>query len=161
MTIVGAIGFRDFLPHGPRQWSVVGLAIVIGLSTAATGVFPSNDGILVHGLAVMPAFVSRHVVLVLLAIWLWKQRRLLAVWSAVCATTGVAGTILLTIGLQVGITECLVFYPLPTWMAVSGAVIMLEPLRRAVPFFARMPWNLQWRGVIRSAPVSTDSISTM
>lgn len=39
-TIVGAIGFRDYIPHGPRQWSIITLAVVIGLSTAATGVFP-------------------------------------------------------------------------------------------------------------------------
>ncbi|MEV6071568.1 DUF998 domain-containing protein [Nocardia sp. NPDC052001] len=131
ITIVGAIGFRDYIPHGPRQWSIIALAIVIGLSTAATGVFPSNDGILVHGLAVMPAFVSRHVVLVLLSIWLWRRRRLVAMWSAVCASTGLTGTVLLTIGIQVGITERLVFYPLPTWMAVTGAVTVLGPLRRA------------------------------
>lgn len=139
LTIIGAIAFRDYLPHGPRQWSIVGLAVVIGLSTAATGFFPSNDGIVVHGLAVMPAFVSRHIVLILLAIWLWKQRRLVAVWSAFCASAGLTGTILLTIGLQVGITERLVFYPLPTWMAVTGAAIVLTPLRDAVRRRTRLP----------------------
>ncbi|WP_406230440.1 DUF998 domain-containing protein [Nocardia sp. NBC_01009] len=132
LTILGAIGFRDYIPHGPRQWSIVALAVIIGLSTAATGVFPSNDGIVVHGLAVMPAFVSRHIVLILLAIWLWKQRRLVAIWSAFCASTGLTGTVLLTIGLQVGITERLVFYPLPTWMAVTGAAIVLAPVRDAI-----------------------------
>ncbi|MFI5778932.1 DUF998 domain-containing protein [Nocardia sp. NPDC051570] len=133
LTIIGAIGFRDYLPHGHRQWSIVALAVVVGASTAATGVFPSNDGIIIHGLAVMPALVSRHIVLILLAIWLWKQRRLAAIWSAFCASTGLTGTVLLTIGLQVGITERLVFYPLPTWMAVTGAVIVLKPLRNAIP----------------------------
>ncbi|MBF6328455.1 DUF998 domain-containing protein [Nocardia transvalensis] len=133
LTIIGAIGFRDYIPHGRRQWSIVALAVVIGASTAATGVFPSNDGIIIHGLAVMPAFVSRHIVLILLAIWLWKQRRLAAIWSALCASTGLTGTVLLTIGLQVGISERLVFYPLPTWMAVTGAVIVLTPLRNALP----------------------------
>ncbi|MFD0364937.1 DUF998 domain-containing protein [Nocardia sp. GCM10030253] len=132
LTIVGAIGFRDLLPHGRRQWSIVALAVIIGLSTAATGFFPSNDGAVVHFLAVMPAFVSRHIVLILLAIWLWNQRRLVAMWSALCASTGLTGTVLLAIGLQVGITERLVFYPLPTWMAVTGAAIMINPLRAAV-----------------------------
>ncbi|MFD0359873.1 DUF998 domain-containing protein [Nocardia sp. GCM10030253] len=141
LTILGAIGFRDYIPHGPRQWSIVALAVIIGLSTAATGVFPSNDGIVVHGLAVMPAFVSRHIVLILLAIWLWKQRRLVAIWSAFCASTGLTGTVLLTIGLQVGITERLVFYPLPTWMAVTGAAIVLAPVRDAVRRRGQSPFT--------------------
>ncbi|AYF79224.1 DUF998 domain-containing protein [Nocardia yunnanensis] len=129
ITIIGAMGFRDYLPHGLRQWSIVALAVVIGLSTAATAMFLSNDGVVVHFLAVLPAFVSRHIVLILLTVWLWKQRRLVAVWSAFCAATGITGTVLLAIGLQVGITERLVFYPLPTWMAVTGTAIALTPLR--------------------------------
>ncbi|MEV0244953.1 DUF998 domain-containing protein [Nocardia sp. NPDC050712] len=133
VTIVGAIGFRDYLPHGPRQWTIVALAVVIGLSTAATGVFPSNDGIVVHFLAVLPAFVSRHIVLILLTVWLWRQRRLVAVWSALCAATGITGTVLLAVGgIQIGITERLAFYPLPAWMAVVGAAIAAAPLRNAL-----------------------------
>ncbi|WP_327144361.1 DUF998 domain-containing protein [Nocardia sp. NBC_01327] len=132
LTILGAIGFRDYIPPGRRQIWIVALAVVIGLSTAATGVFPSSDGIVIHGLAVLPALVSRHIVLILLSIWLWKQRRLVAVWSAVCAAAGIAGTVLLTIGLQVGISERLVFYPLPAWMAVTGAAVGLHALWRAI-----------------------------
>lgn len=131
VTIAGAIGFRDYIPHGPRQWSIVGLAVVIGTSTAATGIFPSNDGIVVHALAVLPALVSRHIVLILLAVWLWKQRRLAAVWSACCASVGIAGTVLMVVGLEIGVTERLVFYPLPTWMAVIGAAIVIASLRDA------------------------------
>lgn len=142
LTIVGAVGLRDYIPHGRRQWSIVALAVIIGASTAATGVFPSNDGIVIHGLAVLPALVSRHIVLILLAIWLWKQRRLAAIWSAVCASTGLAGTILFTIGLQVGITERLVFYPLPAWMAVTGAAVIGRPLRNAIPRRTRTPSGL-------------------
>lgn len=132
VTIVGAVVFRDYIPHGPRQWSIVALAVIIGLSTAATGIFPSSDRIVVHILAVMPAFISRHIVLILLAIWLWKHRRLVALWSAFCASTGIVGAVLMMIGLQVGITERLVLYPLPTWMAVTGTAIVLAPLRNAV-----------------------------
>lgn len=132
ITILGAIGFRDYLPHGPRQWSIVALAVIIGLSTAATAAFPSNDGVVVHFLAVLPAFVSRHIVLILLTIWLWKQRRLVAMWSAFCAAIGITGVVLLALGVQVGITERLVFYPLPTWMAVTGAAIVLAPLRARI-----------------------------
>lgn len=132
LTILGAIGFRDYIPPGRRQIWIVALAVVIGLSTAATGVFPSNDGIVIHGLAVLPALVSRHIVLILLSIWLWKQRPLVAVWSAVCASAGITGTVLLMIGLQVGISERLVFYPLPAWMAVTGAAVGLHAIRRAI-----------------------------
>ncbi|MBF6172358.1 DUF998 domain-containing protein [Nocardia blacklockiae] len=139
LTIIGAIGFRHYIPHGRRQWSIVALAVIIGASTAATGVFPSNDGIIIHGLAVLPALISRHVVLILLAIWLWKHRRLAALWSAVCASTGLTGTVLFTIGLQVGITERLLFYPLPVWMAVTGAAIVLTPLRSAISGRIRIP----------------------
>jgi hypothetical membrane protein len=132
VTIAGAVVFRNYIPHGPRQWSIVALAVIIGLSTAATGFFPSDDGIVVHVLAVLPAFVSRHIVLILLAIWLWKHRRLAALWSAFCASAGIVGVVLMMIGLQIGMTERLVLYPLPTWMAVTGAAIVLAPLRNAV-----------------------------
>ncbi|MFI6999901.1 DUF998 domain-containing protein [Nocardia sp. NPDC050175] len=139
VTIAGAIGFRDFLPCGRRQWAIVALAIIIGLSTAATGLVPSSDGVVVHFLAVLPAFVSRHIVLILLTVWLWKQRRLAAVWAAVCALAGITGMIVLAVGLQIGITERLVFYPLPTWMAVTGAAIALSPVRDAVRQLIRPP----------------------
>ncbi|WP_405166217.1 hypothetical protein OG203_14720 [Nocardia sp. NBC_01499] len=36
---------------------------------------------------------------------------------------------LLAIGPQIGITERLIFYPRPTWMAVTGAAIALKPIR--------------------------------
>jgi len=141
LTIIGAIGFRDYIPHGRRQWSIVALAVIIGASTAATGVFPSNDGIIIHGLAVMPALVSRHIVLILLATWLWKRRRLVALWSALCASAGLTGTVLFTIGLQVGITERLVFYPLPAWMAVTGAAIVFRSFRTVLPEY---PWRSRY-----------------
>ncbi|MGW1741207.1 DUF998 domain-containing protein [Nocardia sp. NPDC001965] len=131
VTIAGALVFRHYIPRGPRQWSIVVLAVIIGLSTAATGLFPSDDGIVVHALAVMPAFVSRHIVLILLAIWLWKHRLVMALWSAFCASAGLVGAVLMVVGLQVGITERLVLYPLPAWMAVTGAAIVLAPLRNA------------------------------
>ncbi|MFD3507771.1 DUF998 domain-containing protein [Nocardia sp. NPDC058666] len=132
LTIVGAVGLLDYLPRGRRQWSIVALATIIGLSTAATGLFPSNDGIVVHFLAVLPAFISRHIVLILLAIWLWKHRRLAAIWSGLCATAGLTGTVLMTVGLQIGITERLVFYPLPIWMAVTGTTIAFTAARAAI-----------------------------
>lgn len=139
LTVVGAIGLLDYIPHGPRKWSIVVLAVVIGASTAATGVFPSDDGIVVHVLAVMPAFVSRHIVLILLTIWLWKNWRMAAIWSGLCATAGLTGTVLLMIGLQVGVTERLVFYPLPAWMAVTGTAIVVTTVRTAMP----------WRRIVR------------
>ncbi|MFC8381872.1 DUF998 domain-containing protein [Nocardia sp. NPDC057272] len=140
LTVVGAIGLLDYIPHGPRQWSIVVLAVVIGASTAATGVFPSDDGIVVHALAVMPAFVSRHIVLILLTIWLWRNWRMAAIWSGLCATAGLTGTVLLMIGLQVGVTERLVFYPLPAWMAVTGTAIVLTTARTAMPWRRTLRW---------------------
>ena len=44
-TIVGAILLREFIPEGYRRKSVLTLAVITGLSTAATGLFPSNDGV--------------------------------------------------------------------------------------------------------------------
>ncbi|GAB0101361.1 hypothetical protein JMUB6875_03250 [Nocardia sp. JMUB6875] len=54
---------------------------------------------------------------------------------------GLTGTILLTIGLQVGSTERLIFCPLPTWMAVTGPVNVFEPLRNAFPRWIPTPWG--------------------
>lgn len=139
LTIVGAVLFRHFVPHGYRQWSIVWLAVITGVSTAATGLFPSNDGIVVHFLAVMPAFVSRHIVLILLAIFLWKQRRLVAVWSAICALTGLVGAVLLMTSVQIGITERLVLYPLPAFMAVTGLAVLLTSLTRTITTKIRPP----------------------
>jgi hypothetical protein len=125
-------------------WTLAFLYLLVELVTATawkTDYSFRYDSIVVHSLAVMPALVFRHIVVILLAVWLWKQRRLAAMWSAFCASTGPTGTVLLTIGLQVGITERIVFYPLPTWMAVTGAAIMLTPLRRSV-----RPSNRRRRG---------------
>lgn len=133
VTIIGAVLFRGFIPHRYRQRWIVSLAVLTGLSTAATGLAPSNDGIVVHVLAVLPGFVSRHIVLILVAVWLWKQRRLVAVWSAICALTGLLGTALLAVSVvQIGISERLVLYPLPAFMAVTGAAVLSTTLTNAV-----------------------------
>lgn len=133
LTIIGAVLFRGYVPHGYRQWWIVSLAILIGMSTAATGFVPSNNGIVVHLLAVLPGFISRHIVLILLAIWLWNQRRLVAVWSATCALTGlVGGVLLMGSAVQIGISERLVLYPLPAFMAVTGAAVLSTTLTKAV-----------------------------
>jgi hypothetical protein len=133
VTIIGAVLFRGYIPRGYRQWWIVSLAVLIGISTAATGFVPSNDGIVVHLLAVLPAFVSRHIVLILVAVWLWNQRRLVAVWSAACALSGLVGAVLFVgTAVQIGISERLVLYPLPAFMAVTGAAVLLTTTRRVV-----------------------------
>ncbi len=140
LTIVGAVLFRGYIPNGHRQRCIISLAVLTGISTAATGLVPSNDGIVVHLLAVMPAFVSRHIVLILLAVWLWKRRRMVAVWSATCAVTGLVGAVLLLDrAVQIGITERLVLYPLPVFMAFTGAAVVLTALTKAVSGSIRSP----------------------
>lgn len=132
LTILGAVLFRGVVARGYRQWWLVSLAVLTGLSTAATGLVPSNDGIFVHLLAVLPAFISRHIVLILIAVWLWKQRRLVAVWSATCALSGLIGTVLLVGSVvHIGIGERLVLYPMPAFMAVTGAGVLFTTLIRA------------------------------
>ncbi|MBJ8347099.1 DUF998 domain-containing protein [Antrihabitans sp. YC2-6] len=152
LTIMGAVLFRGAIPHGYRRWWIVSLAVLTGLSTAATGLVPSNDGIVVHLLAVLPAFVSRHLVLILVAVWLWKSRRIVAVWSALCAISGLVGTVLLVGSVvQIGISERLVLYPLPAFMAVTGAAVLSTSLTNAV---ARRRTRHSIVGVVaRHAPI--------
>jgi hypothetical membrane protein len=132
LTIVGAVLFRGFVPRGYRQWWLGSLAVLTGLSTAATGLVPSSDGMVVHLLAVLPGFVSRHIVLILIAVWLWRQRRLVAVWSATCALSGLVGVVLLAGSVvNIGISERLVLYPMPAFMAVTGAAVLSMTFTKA------------------------------
>jgi hypothetical protein len=108
------------------------LAVVTGLSTAATGLFPTNYGPMIHLAAVLPAFVARHVVLGLVAWGLWDRRRWTAIWSTVCALAGLAGGVLLAVpSVHFGVTERIILYPLPIWMVVTGAMVLLSVVRAA------------------------------
>jgi hypothetical membrane protein len=131
LTIVGAVLFRSVIPQGYRQRWIVSLSVLTGLSTAATGLVPSSDGIVGHLVAVLPGFVARHIVLILVAVWLWKVRRLLAAWSGLCALSGLVGTVLLLGSVvHIGISERLVLYPLPIFMAVTGAAVVAATLTK-------------------------------
>ncbi|MCE5289029.1 MAG: DUF998 domain-containing protein [Nocardiaceae bacterium] len=131
VTIAGAVLFRSVVPRGYRQWWLGSLSLITGLSTAATGLVPSSDGIVAHLLAVVPAFVSRHLVLILIAVWLWRRRRIVAAWSAACAMSGIVGVVLLAGSVvQIGISERLVLYPLPIFMAVTGLSVLTTTLAK-------------------------------
>ena len=122
---------------GRRRLACLGLAAAWGLGqglvNAATGLFPANDGTFVHWTAVLPGFVARHAVLVLMAIQFWKHSKWIAVWSGLCAATGIVGAVLL-LGrtLTFGLGERLTLYPLPMWMAVTGVAALLALMRRTV-----------------------------
>jgi hypothetical membrane protein len=133
LMTVGAILLRGHLPRGRLHGWTMTLAVVTGLSTAATGLFPANYGPMIHLAAVLPAFVARHVVLGLVAWGLWNRRRWTAIWSTVCALAGLAGGVLLAFpSMHFGLTERIILYPLPIWMVVTGATVLLSMVRRAV-----------------------------
>lgn len=133
LTILGAALLHKYIPDGRTKKWILGLAVVVALSTAATGMFPANDGTFVHWTAVLPGFVARHAVLVLLAVAFWNHQRWIAVWSGLCAATGLVGAVLL-LGrtLTFGLGERLTLYPLPMWMAVTGVAAILALMRRTV-----------------------------
>lgn len=171
ITILGALLLHHHIVNRTTKTWILGLAVIIAASTAATGLFPANDGTLIHWSAVLPGFVGRHVVLVLIAWHLRKTRRVVAVWSAVCAATGVIGAVLmLANALHFGIGERLALYPLPAWMAVTGAAVLFAVLRRTLPvtfsnvvLSSRVLWALprtllsHSRFVESSRPVATAS----
>ncbi len=133
LTLIGALFLHRHIRNGRSKKWILSLAVVIAVSTAATGLFPANDGALIHWTAVLPGFVARHVVLVLIAWHLWHEKRLLAIWSALCAFVGVLGAVLmLAKALHFGLGERLALYPLPTWMAVTGTAVLLALARRTV-----------------------------
>ncbi|MFF2113524.1 DUF998 domain-containing protein [Rhodococcus koreensis] len=132
LMTVGAILLRGHLPSGRLHGWTMTLAVVTGLSTAATGLFPTNYGPMIHLAAVLPAFVARHVVLGLVAWGLWDRRRWTAIWSTVCALAGLAGGVLLAVpSVHFGVTERIILYPLPIWMVVTGAMVLLSVVRAA------------------------------
>ena len=49
-----------------------------------------------------------------------------------CAVAGLFGGIMLLTTAQIGISERVVLYPLPTWMAVTGLVVLLALLRKVI-----------------------------
>ncbi|AEF39903.1 DUF998 domain-containing protein [Hoyosella subflava] len=129
LTIFGAVLFSVAIPHGYRRRLIVSLAVLTGLSTAATGLVPSNYGIVPHMLAVLPGFIARHILLILVAIWMWQQHRLVAILAALCALSGLSGIILLVATpVHIGISERIVLYPLPVFMAFTGTAIMTATL---------------------------------
>ncbi|WP_084727480.1 DUF998 domain-containing protein [Rhodococcoides yunnanense] len=133
LTLVGALFLHRHIRSGREKKWILSLAVVIAVSTAATGLFPANDGTFVHWTAVLPGFIARHVVLVLIAWHLWHEKRLVAVWSALCAAVGVVGAVLLMAQtLHFGLGERLALYPMPTWMAVTGTAVLLALARRTV-----------------------------
>ncbi|KAA0021461.1 hypothetical protein [Antrihabitans cavernicola] len=133
VTFLGALLLSRHIPSVVgKRWILV-LAALIAASTAATGIFPANDGTIVHWSAVLPGFVARHVVLVIIAWHFWNHNRWVAVWSALCAITGITGGVLLLAKtLQFGTGERLALYPLPLWMAVTGAAVLVALLRRTL-----------------------------
>ncbi|MFC9788581.1 DUF998 domain-containing protein [Rhodococcus sp. NPDC127528] len=133
VTVLGAALLHKYIPDGRGKKWILGLAAVVALSTAATGMVPANDGTFVHWTAVLPGFVARHAVLVLLAVQFWSQRRWIAIWSGLCATTGIVGAVLLLDRtLTFGLGERLTLYPLPLWMAGTGVAALLALMRRTV-----------------------------
>ncbi|MGA9870580.1 MAG: DUF998 domain-containing protein [Rhodococcus sp. (in: high G+C Gram-positive bacteria)] len=133
LTLVGAVFLHRHIRSGRSKKVILSLAVVIAVSTAATGLFPANDGTIIHWVAVLPGFLARHVVLALIAWHLWNERRLVALWSALCAVVGVVGAVLmLAQTLHFGLGERLALYPMPAWMAVTGAAVLLALARRTV-----------------------------
>ncbi|MGC0364691.1 putative membrane protein [Rhodococcus sp. 27YEA15] len=133
LTIAGAALLHRYIPPGRSKKWILGLAVVVALSTAATGLFPANDGTFVHWTAVLPGFIARHAVLALMAFRFWNHHRWISIWSGVCAATGILGAVLL-MGrtLTFGLGERLTLYPLPMWMAVTGVAALLALMRRTV-----------------------------
>jgi hypothetical protein len=77
--------------------------------------------------------VARHVVLVLIAWHMWHEKRLVALWSALCALVGLVGAgLMLGQALHFGLGERLALYPLPMWMAVTGMAVLMGLARRTV-----------------------------
>ncbi|MFC8177623.1 MULTISPECIES: DUF998 domain-containing protein [Nocardiaceae] len=133
LTLVGALFLHRHIRSGRVKKAILSLAVIIAVSTAATGLFPADDGTILHWAAVLPGFIARHVVLALIAWHFWRERRVVALWSAVCALVGVVGAILMlaqTFGFGLG--ERLALYPMPTWMAVTGTAVLVALARRTV-----------------------------
>lgn len=133
LTLIGALFLHRHIRSGREKKWILSLAVIIAVSTAATGLFPANDGTFVHWAAVLPGFIARHLVLALIAWHLWNERRIVALWSALCAVVGVVGAVLmLAQTLHFGLGERLALYPMPTWMAVTGTAVLVALARRTV-----------------------------
>ncbi len=133
LTLLGALFLHRHIRSGREKKWILSLAVIIAVSTAATGLFPANDGTIIHWSAVLPGFVARHVVLVLIAWHMWHEKRLVALWSALCALVGLVGAgLMLGQALHFGLGERLALYPLPMWMAVTGMAVLMGLARRTV-----------------------------
>lgn len=149
LMTAGAVLLRRHIPRGrPRRWAV-GLSVVIGVSTAATGFFPADANPIGHFVAVLPGFVGRHVLLIMVAWVLWRRMRWTAVWTTVCALIGLVGGAALAFpDAYFGLTERLVLYPLPIWMVVVGTAVFVSVIRRT-PLFRSTVFG--WRVLFHRA----------
>jgi hypothetical membrane protein len=128
LLVGGALLLRPRL--GARWGTVaVGLLIITGLSTSATGVFPLDSHPELHLVTASPGFLTTALTLVVLASNLWEQSRLLALTALGLGALSCLGLVFtvawVVLGGPLGLWERLAIYPVYAWM-VLAAVLWLK-----------------------------------
>lgn len=124
LTLVGAVLIREVWPR--RRMTTVGLVLiaVAGVSTTATGLFPTNVSVAAHAAASLPQFPAQNAGMLLLGVAGWRHGRGIAICSLLCGLGGLVGTVLFVgatpWGLPPGGMERLALYPLTVWTTVVG-----------------------------------------
>jgi hypothetical membrane protein len=120
-------------PQFGVRWGTVavGLLILTGFSTSATGIFPLDSHPELHLITALPGFLATPLALVALAANLWKQSRLLALTALGLGVLSCLGTVFtvawVLVGGPLGLWERLAIYPVYAWM-VLAAVLWLRNL---------------------------------
>ncbi|MFF2114281.1 DUF998 domain-containing protein [Rhodococcus koreensis] len=121
LILVGAVCLREFLPPGILRRVALALFGVAAVSAALTGVVPIDVDAHLHQVVATPTFVARNAAMIVVAIGLYGQWRLFALWTGFCGLVGIVGmaAILLREG-PFGITERLALYPFTVWVVTAG-----------------------------------------
>ncbi|HLT62022.1 MAG TPA: DUF998 domain-containing protein [Microlunatus sp.] len=128
LTVAGAVLLRALWPRRPSTWVGLALIIVAGLSTLATGLFPLTAGLAAHSVAALPQFPAEGVGMTLLGVAARRDDRPVALISLVCGITTLVGLVLFLgatpLGLPIGVTERIAFYPVTVWTTVVAALVL-------------------------------------
>ncbi|QSF59073.1 DUF998 domain-containing protein [Nocardioides sp. zg-1228] len=137
LLAIGAVLLRGWLPKGAAATTSVGLWVITGLSSVATGLVPLDQDLDLHSLVALPAFVAQSLALLVIA-YVLRHRRGVSGSALVAGAVSLVGLVAFlarTGSAELGgLFERLAFWPGYLWLPVLAVVVLCE---RRVPCAGR------------------------
>ncbi len=130
IIIAGSILARPIVKPSRVRSLVFWLLIVTGVGLIGVGAFPENVNNLAHVICAGLQFVSGNVGILIFGLAAYRigAARLYAAASVALGVTGLAGTVLFALGIDLGVglgtIERIAAYTLPIWLIAAGTLIL-------------------------------------